>query len=110
MGNLTVNIERVRKNGSIHEVITLIQLNNANQTMESFRSWLMENEAYLLDDEDQRIENVGWNTDRVSGNQVGITYRFDMSKGLEKYRFVYDAPGAVSEKEFEFELPEIELP
>ena len=110
VGNLTVNIERVRKNGSIHEVITLIQLNNANQTMESFRSWLMENEAYLLDDQDQRIENVGWNTDRVSGNQVGITYRFDMSKGLDKYRFIYDAPGAVSENEFEFELPEIELP
>ncbi len=109
-GNLTVTIDRVRKNGGIYEVITLIKLENASQTMDSFRGWVMNNEAYVLDDKGSRIENVGWQTYKLGGDEVGISYLFDMSKGPDKYRFVYDAPGAVVTKEFTFKLPEMPLP
>lgn len=109
-GNLSVSIDRVRKNGGIYEVITLIKLENSAQTMDSFRGWVMNNEAFLLDDKDRRIENVGWQTYKMGGNEVGISYLFDMTNGPEKYRFIYEAPGAITEKDFKFRLPEMPLP
>ncbi len=109
-GNLTVSVDRVRKNGAIYEVVTTIKLENSQQTMDSFRGWVMNNEAYIVDDKGNRSENIGWQTYKMSGNEVGINYLFDMSKGPEKYRFIYDAPGAISEREFKFKIPALPLP
>ncbi len=69
-----------------------------------------EQRSLYLDDKGNRSENIGWQTYKMSGNEVGINYLFDLSKGPEKYRFIYDAPGAISEREFKFKIPALPLP
>lgn len=110
IGNVSVGLEKARKNGGLYEVITLIELKNSGEAMESFRSWVLRNEAFIQDDKGARIENVGSHTYRLDGMQVGIAYLFDLPKNLDQYRFVYEAPGSVSQDSFSFELPEFPLP
>ena len=78
--------------------------------MDSFRGWLTNNEGYILDEKDRRLENVGLQSSQNGRSGVEYKYFFDMNKGPDKYRFVFEAPGAVNEQTFDFELGEVELP
>jgi len=110
VGNLSVSVDRIRKNGKLYEINARIQLMQAQQTMESFRSWAMNNEAYLLGPEGERLENVGWQTTSLRGTEVGLSYLFDLSDGPKDHRFVYEAPGAVAELGLDWEIPDVPRP
>jgi hypothetical protein len=110
MGSLSVVLEKVRKNGATNEFQTRIKLANAGRTMDSFRGWVLGNEAYLLDDKDQRYENAGSSTTSVAGNEVGISYLFVLEKDIKNYRFIYKAPASVLEQSYTFELSDLPLP
>ena len=110
MGSLSFALEKVRKNGATYEFQTRVKLANAGRTMDSFRGWVLGNEAYLLEANNERIENAGSNTTSIAGNEVGMNYLFVVDKDIKNYRFIYKAPGAVIEQDFSFELGEIELP
>ncbi len=110
IGSLSVALEKVRKNGGTNEFQTRIKLANAGRTMDSFRGWVLGNEAYLLDDKDQRYENAGSSTTSVAGNEVGISYLFVLEKDIKNYRFIYKAPASVLEQTYNFQLNDLPLP
>lgn len=110
VANLSVQIDSIRKNGSVYEFRTQVRMLGATQTLDSFRGWLMNNEGYILDQAGKRIDNAGWSVFKSGGNEVGISYLFSLSEDLATYRFLYDAPGLVSEQNVEFELQDILLP
>jgi hypothetical protein len=110
IGNLSVSVDRIRKNGKLYEINARIQLLQAQQTMESFRSWAMNNEAYLLGPEGERLENVGWQTTSLRGTEVGLSYLFDLADGPKDHRFVYEAPGAVAELGLDWEISDVPRP
>jgi hypothetical protein len=110
VGNLSVTLEEMKKREGIYEFKVLISLREAGQTMDSFRGWLMSHEAYILDANDKRIENVGWQTYQMNAEAVGLTYFFDLGDSLEGCRLVYAAPGAVTEQRVDFLLKDIPLP
>ncbi len=110
VGSLSVTVEEMKKRDDIYEFKLLISLRDAGQTMDSFRGWLMSHEAYIVNADNKRIENAGWQTYRMNSEAVGLTYFFDLGKSVDGCRLIYSAPGAVSEQRVDFILKDIPLP
>lgn len=47
-GDVTVTLERVRSNGSLHEIRVNIQFKQADRALESHRGWVFDNPAYVV--------------------------------------------------------------
>ena len=110
VGNLKVVLEKARKNRDIYEVLVGISLNSTDQTAEAFRGWTNTHEAFLMDKDNKRLEHVGWSTTRMNDKEIGLSYLFDIAKGLEGCKFMYRAPGSVVDQTAEFALEDVPLP
>ncbi|MEQ1828875.1 MAG: hypothetical protein ABL921_23125, partial [Pirellula sp.] len=110
VGNLVVVLEKARKNRDIYEVLVGVSLKSEQNSAESFRGWSNINEAYLLDPSNKRVEHVGWSTTRMTNNEIGLSYLFDVEKGLDGYKFVFRAPATLVEQTIKFALEDIPLP
>lgn len=110
VGNLKVVLEKARKNRDIYEVLVGISLDSPGQTAEAFRGWTNTHEAFLMDKNNKRLEHVGWSTTRMNDKEIGLSYLFDIEKGLEGCKFMYRAPGSVVDQTAEFELEDVPLP
>ena len=110
VGNLKVVLEKARKNRDIYEVLVGISLNSPEQTAEAFRGWTNTHEAFLMDKDNKRLEHVGWSTTRMNDKEIGLSYLFDVEKGLEGCKFMYRAPGSVVDQTAEFALEDVPLP
>ena len=110
VGNLKVVLEKARKNRDIYEVLVGISLNSTEQTAEAFRGWTNTHEAFLMDKDNKRLEHVGWSTTRMNDKEIGLSYLFDVEKGLEGCKFMYRAPGSVVDQTAEFALEDVPLP
>jgi len=110
IGNLKVVLEKARKNRDIYEVLIAVSLNTPGQSAEAFRGWTNSLEAFMFDKDGKRYENVGWSTTRMNNNEIGLSYLFDIEKGLEGCKFMYRAPGAIVEQTAEFVLEDVPLP
>jgi len=53
---------------------------------------------------------VGWSTTRMNDKEIGLSYLFDIEKGLEGCKFMYRAPGSVVDQTAEFALEDVPLP
>ena len=110
VGNLNVTVEEMKSLEDIYEFKLLISLKDAGQTMDSYRGWLMTHEAYVMDANDKRIDNAGWQTYQMNSEAVGLKYFFGLPPSLKGCRLIYSAPGAVSEQRVDFILKDIPLP
>ena len=110
VGSLKVILEKARKNRDIYEVLIGVSLNVAGQSSEAFRGWTNTHEAFLVTKDNKRLEHVGWSTTRMNDNELGLSYLFDVEKGLEGCKFLYKAPSNVIDQNCEFELNDIPLP
>jgi len=110
VGNLTVVLEKARKNRDIYEVLVGVTLKGDGNSAESFRGWSNTNEAYLLNAANERIEHVGWSTTRMTDNEIGLSYLFDVEKGLDGCKFLYRAPATLVEQTVHFILEDVPLP
>ena len=110
VGNLTVILEKARKNRDIYEVLVGVQLKGTEKSAESFRGWSNNNEAYLLDKTGKRVEHVGWSTTRMTESEIGLSYLFDIDGGLDDCTFVYRAPANLIDQSLEFVLEDVPLP
>ncbi len=110
VGNLKVVLEKARKNRDIYEVLVGISLNSTDQTAEAFRGWTNTHEAFLMNKDHKRLEHVGWSTTRMNDKEIGLSYLFDVEKGLEGCKFMYRAPGSVVDQTAEFALEDVPLP
>jgi len=110
VGKLQVVLEKARKNRDIYEVLVGISLNAPGQSAEAFRGLTNTQEAFLMDKNNKRVENVGWSTTRMNDTEIGLSYLFDVEKGLDGYKFMIRAPGNVVDQTVEFVLEDVPLP
>ena len=110
VGNLKVVLEKARKNRDIYEVLVGISMNAEGEVGSSFRGWTNTHEAFLINKDKKRLEHVGWSTTRMTDKEIGLSYLFDVEKGLEGCTFMYRAPGNVVDQTVEFILEDVPLP
>jgi hypothetical protein len=109
-GETTVTLEGARRNGKVFEMRMLIEFGNDQGALDSFRGWILSNEAYLLDPKERRLENVGLQTYAVNSNGVGIAYLFQINGNPDEFQMVYESPSSITRQTVKYELQHIELP
>lgn len=107
---VVVTFERLRKNVDLYEARMALRFDDAANALESHRGWVYKNEAYLIDKDGKRLENVGLQATRQGTNEVGVAYLFDLPDGPEGCKFVYKTPALILQLPVEYELKDIELP
>jgi hypothetical protein len=110
-GGVTVIVENCRKNGDIYEVNMRVRFDQAANALESHRSWVYDNECYMLDSKGRRISDAGADATLLAVNEVGISQKFNLEgETPANYKFVYKTPAAIIRIPVEFELKDIDLP
>ena len=107
---MSVSIDQVRPNGALVELRVAIDLRDAQDSLESHRQWIFENEAFVRDDEGNRVDHLGYEVFRQTKSGVGIGYLFDIGDDWNGMNFVYKSPTSVSPNEVSFVLQDIALP
>jgi len=107
---VTVVFERLRKNGDLYEARLRVRYSEAANALESHRNWIFTNPAYMVDAKGQRIENLGSNEGGRDENEIGIVCLFDLPKGPQGCKFIYQTPASLLQLPVEYELKDIELP
>lgn len=108
-GDVSVVLEGARRNGSVYEMRMLVEFGDAQGALDSFRGWIMSNEAYLLDPKEVRLENVGSNFNVVS-NGVRVAYLFQVNGDPNEFQLIYESPASISKQTVQFTLKDIPLP
>jgi hypothetical protein len=106
----TVTIDQVRKNNAVWEVRLRVKFDSPSTALESYRTWVLDNEAYFVDASQRRIEPGGFEQSRQAKDEAGVNYFFDLEDGPEKLEFVYRTPIAILELPVEFEFKDLSLP
>lgn len=113
-GALSVTLEQARKNRDVYELLVAVQhrgaANTGTDNEVSSQAWSTLQDVYILDGKDQKIENVGWSTTRMTEKEMGMSFLFELEKGLEGCKFVFRAPGSLHVQEVDFALVDIPLP
>jgi hypothetical protein len=107
---VTVIFEQLRRNGDLFEARLRVRFSDAANALESHRSWIFANPAYMIGADGQRMENLGSNEGSRDENEVGIVCLFDLPKGPRGCKFVYQTPASLLELPVEYELKDIDLP
>ncbi len=109
-GDVTVTLEGARRTGAVYEVRLYVDFGQAHGALDSFRSWISTNEAYLLDAAGQRLDNAGSSTYAVTPHAAGVAYLFEIDGKAQNYRLIYESPAAITMQTVQFHLRDIELP
>ena len=109
-GEVTVTLENARRNGSVYEMRILAEFKESQGALDSFRGWILSNRAYLLDQKQNRIENVGLQTYAVTPEAVGVAFLFQINGNPNDFTLVYESPGMITRQTVPFELTDIDLP
>ena len=109
-GDVSVTLEGARRNGAVYAMRILVEFGNSQGALDSFRGWILSNEAYLLDPKQVRLENVGLQTYAVTPNAVGIAYLFQINGDPNDFQLIYESPGMITKQKVEYELNDITLP
>lgn len=109
MGDLEVTLERTRKNRDVYEILLGIAL-RGDQSIDSMQGWTSLIEAYIQDGQGNRIEHAGWSTTRVTDDDVGVSFLFEVEDDLADYEFVFIAPQSIAQQTVEYSLGGIVLP
>ena len=111
-GGVVVVVEQFRKNGDIYDVNIRLRFDKAANALESHRGWIYNNECYMVDTKNNRIENAGLEATLLAVNEVGLSYKFDLGEKSTPagYKFVYKTPAAIIKIPVEFKLNGIPLP
>jgi hypothetical protein len=107
---VTVVLDEVRQDGDAWEVRVRVRFDNAANALESFRSWVFNNEAYLVSADNQRTASGGFETTRQTKDEVGIAYKFDLPNGPGGLKFVYKTPALLTLVPLEYEFKNLPLP
>lgn len=108
---VVVTLEGFEENGDVFEARLRVVFAEGSNALESFRNWISNNEAYLVDKSGQRLENLGHELSGRDGNEVGLRYLFDPDREeIGSYKLVYRTPAMIVRLPVEYELKDIELP
>ncbi|HEY2416005.1 MAG TPA: hypothetical protein VGI40_27435 [Pirellulaceae bacterium] len=110
-GGVRVTVESCRKNGDIYDVSMRVRFDRAANALESHRSWIYDNECYLLDSKGRKFENAGLEATLLGVSEVGVAYKFNLEGGTPaQARLVYKTPAAIIRIPVEFEIKNVDLP
>ncbi|MCH1441906.1 MAG: hypothetical protein L7W43_19730 [Rubripirellula sp.] len=107
---MTVQLESVRRDGPLHEIRVAIELDKAGRALESHRSWIFENVAYVRLKDGTKAEQLGFEVYRQTESGVGVAYRFDLGDNAEESTFVYRSSTSIVPNEVPFVIQDIPLP
>jgi hypothetical protein len=109
--NATVSLDSVRKANDVWEVRLRVKYEEPFDALDSYLvSWILNNEAYLTDPKGARVENGGFETTHRTEDEIGVAYFFEVEKGLDGHKFVYQTPGTIYRLPIDYELKELFLP
>lgn len=109
-GEVTVTLESARRNGSVYEVRILTEFQETQGALDSFRGWILSNRAYLLDRQQQPLQNVGFQSYAVTNNAVGMAFLFQINGEPNEYMLIYESPGLITRQTVPFVIKDIDLP
>ena len=107
---VTVVYERLRRNQALYEVRIRVRFEEAGQALRSNYSWIFENEAFVLDADGEKFDNLNPYFNRNDETEIGVVYLFALPDGPEGCRFIYRTPASILRLQVEYELNDIELP
>ena len=107
---MTVQLESVRVDGPLHEIRVAVELDKAGRALESHRSWIFENEAYVRLKDGTKAEHLGFEVYRQTESGVGVAYRFDLGDDADESTFVYRSATSIVPNEVPFVIQDIPLP
>ena len=106
----TVTLLEARKEGRQWQVEVLLRYDRPSEAFQSHYHWFYRNRAYLESEEGQKILSDGVEPFRHTDIEIGLRYAFEGIEAVEKYKFIYEAPGLWLPEEFPFELQKLPLP
>jgi hypothetical protein len=109
-GDVAVTLEGARQNGRVYEMRLFVEFGDSKGVLESFRGWILSNRAYILDTNDKRLENVGFNQYGANDRGVGVSYMFQLNNDPDTYKLIYESPSTIRRQTIEYELKNIPLP
>jgi hypothetical protein len=84
---------------------------------ESFQSFLVGNEAYLIDKKGRKLDNAGYETGGTNETTSFMNYRFTEDEGKKialgkpaDWKLIYRTPGMIAETPIHFDFKDIPLP
>ncbi|MDP6444290.1 MAG: hypothetical protein QF805_10915, partial [Pirellulaceae bacterium] len=107
---VTVTLERVRKAGELYKFYILVRFDESNNALESHRGWILNNPAYIVDSDGNRVEKAGLETTRQGESEIGVSYLFDLEQGLDGCRLVYETAALIIRMPVKYEVKDVELP
>ncbi len=109
-GNVTVVIQDVREeNEGVWSVRMVLQFDEGETGVESYRHWVLENPVQLLDPGGQVVPSAGLETTLRTEREYGVAYLFQTNT-VAGHKFVYTTPVTVSQVTRSFELKDLKLP
>lgn len=109
-GDVAVTLEGSQRNGRVYEMRMFVEFGDSKGALESYRGWILSNRAYLLDANDQQLENVGFQTYGANDKGVGISYMFQLNADPDSYKLIYESPSSIRRQTIDYELKNIPLP
>ncbi|MCS7305228.1 MAG: hypothetical protein NZ602_09010 [Thermoguttaceae bacterium] len=106
----TVSLLDIRKEGPGWQIEVLLRYDRPSEAFQSHYHWFYRNQAYLESQDGQKIMSSGVEPFRHTDSEIGLRYQFEGGEELEKYTFVYEAPGLLLTEEFPFQLQQLPLP
>lgn len=107
---MTVHLEDIRKNGPLREIRVGVELKDADRSLESYRTWIFENDVYVQRKDESRAYHLGYEVYRQTKSSVGVSYLFDLGESISEDVLIYESPTAVVPNEVSFVLQDIPLP
>lgn len=106
---VTVTVDSARKNNDVWEISMRVKFADPGTALDSHRSWIFDNEAYLEDAKGHRIDSGGYEQTKQTKDEIGMKYLFD-ADSLQGQTFVYKTPLAILEIPIEYEIRDLTLP
>ncbi len=106
---VTVTVDSARKNNDVWEISMRVKFADPGAALDSHRSWIFDNEAYLEDAKGHRIDSGGYEQTKQTKDEIGMKYLFD-ADSLQGQTFVYKTPLAILEIPIEYEIRDLTLP
>ena len=76
IAGVTVTLEQVRKNNDLWEAHVRVRFDDAGNSLESHRGWILQNEADFVGPDGQTVPYSSQETTHQSNNEIGLTYSF----------------------------------
>ena len=124
IAGVTVTLEQVRKTthkaaavgrapntaAETWEARIRVRFDDAGDALESHRTWIFDNAAFLEGPDGKPVAPDGYETTAQGENEVGVAFLFTVEGPIDRYNFVYKTPGSIIVRGFDYELKDIPLP